>query len=290
MRIGIFILLSLLLYSCSKTSETEQYAKLVEQWQGKEIKFPDVMTDLLTGDTIDLSDADFTILTYIDSTGCTGCKMKLPLWKERIYLFDSISENNVMFLMVVHTDNVKDLKILLERDSFEHYVYLDKNDEMNITNGLIADDPLFQTFFIDRSHKVIAVGNPTHNNTTANLYESILSGRMTFSPETNAIVSVSDNHIKFENLNCNESVFKEIIFSNTGNDTVHIRKIIPSCECTELYMPHDYIPPETRITATLKYTGDSIPEEFNSSVNVFYSNFEYPTIIQISGNTISNEN
>ncbi|MDE6859003.1 MAG: hypothetical protein K2J65_01145 [Duncaniella sp.] len=42
MRTGIFILLSLLLYSCSKTSETEQYAKLVEQWQGKEIKNHDM--------------------------------------------------------------------------------------------------------------------------------------------------------------------------------------------------------------------------------------------------------
>ncbi len=53
-----------ILSSCSKSFEKERFQKIVEEWQGKEIVLPDDMTDFLTGDTIDLSDADFTILTY----------------------------------------------------------------------------------------------------------------------------------------------------------------------------------------------------------------------------------
>lgn len=76
-------------------------ARIVEEWQGKEIVFPEVMTDFLTGDTIDLTDANFTILTYVDSAGCTGCKMRLALWNEFLYSLDSITNNRVNFLMVI---------------------------------------------------------------------------------------------------------------------------------------------------------------------------------------------
>lgn len=76
-RYIILTIAGLILWSCS--TDKSDYTKLVSEWQGKEIVFPDVMTDLLTGDTIDMSDADFTILTYVDSAGCTGCKMKLPI-------------------------------------------------------------------------------------------------------------------------------------------------------------------------------------------------------------------
>ena len=75
----LYLLLLLILCACSRPSETERYAAIVKEWQGKEIKLPHVMTDALTGDTIDLSDTDFIILTYVDSVGCTSCKMKLPL-------------------------------------------------------------------------------------------------------------------------------------------------------------------------------------------------------------------
>lgn len=81
MKTTVQIILScfigLALWSCS--SDTDAYAKLVSEWQGREIVFPDIMTDVLTGDTIDLSEADFTILTYVDSMGCVSCRMKLPL-------------------------------------------------------------------------------------------------------------------------------------------------------------------------------------------------------------------
>ena len=88
------------LWSCS--SETDAYAKLVSEWQGREIVFPDVMTDMITGDTIELSDVDFTILTYVDSLGCSSCKMKLPLWNEFLSQIDSITEYDFNVIMVVH--------------------------------------------------------------------------------------------------------------------------------------------------------------------------------------------
>ena len=54
-QIILMFLASITLWSCA--SETDAYAKFVSEWQGRKIMFPDVMTDVVTGDTIDLSDA-----------------------------------------------------------------------------------------------------------------------------------------------------------------------------------------------------------------------------------------
>lgn len=82
------------IHSCK--SDKDRIAEIVEYWQGREIKFPEVMTDFLTGDTIDLSEADFTIFNYVDSVGCTGCKMKMPIWLEFLNSLDSSTNSDAL--------------------------------------------------------------------------------------------------------------------------------------------------------------------------------------------------
>ncbi|MBD5333680.1 MAG: hypothetical protein HDR97_08095 [Bacteroides sp.] len=96
MRFSLYIIFGLLLATCSTDSDTRRYARLVEEWQGHTVEFPSVMVDVMTGDTVDMSDADFTLLTYIDSAGCTGCRMRLPLWTEFLRSLDSIAGDQVV--------------------------------------------------------------------------------------------------------------------------------------------------------------------------------------------------
>ena len=85
----IAIIISSVIWSCSSNNDATLH--IVEQWQGRTIEFPAVMVDAVTGDTIDISGADFTLITYIDSAGCTGCRMKLPLWTRFLDSLDSIA-------------------------------------------------------------------------------------------------------------------------------------------------------------------------------------------------------
>lgn len=98
----IAIIISSVIWSCSSNSDATLH--IVEQWKGRTIEFPAVMVDAVTGDTIDISGADFTLITYIDSAGCTGCRMKLPLWTRFSDSLDSIAgDYEVMPIIAVNT-------------------------------------------------------------------------------------------------------------------------------------------------------------------------------------------
>ena len=73
-----------MLVSCQESKEEAMF-RLVNEWNGKEINFPSHSTFTVFGkDTVDFSftDANYKVLTYIDSVGCASCKLQLPRWKE----------------------------------------------------------------------------------------------------------------------------------------------------------------------------------------------------------------
>lgn len=84
MKIFNFIILLCIpfLYSCNnvKKEKEKQIAQFVNEWQGKEIYFPKnlIFTRYLT-DTIDfyVPESEYKILVYVDSIGCTSCKLQL---------------------------------------------------------------------------------------------------------------------------------------------------------------------------------------------------------------------
>lgn len=281
----LFIVL-LVLAACSGNADRERLEKIVEKWQGKEIVLPDVMTDFLTGDTIDLSDADFTILSYVDSAGCTGCKMKLPLWKIFLDSINSVCDSDVQFLMVVHPSGIKDLKYYIKTADFKYPVYIDNSNQV-LTANSFPEKTVLQAFLLDRNKKVATIGSPLYSEEMAMLYKSIILGQMSVSTETRNMVSISDNRIYLGNLHPRESRSREIIFTNHSNDTVCIKNIISSCDCTDLSIPKDYIPPRSNIKTVLQFAGDTVIGNFERNVHIYYSDFEYPTVITISGNIIN---
>lgn len=272
----------LLLGGCSKSSEMEHYAKLVEYWQGREIKLPDVMTDVLTGDTIDFSDADFTILTYVDSAGCTSCKLRLPIWNEFANSLDSISDANVQFLVVVNSNADIEIAYLLKRDSYHFPVYIDHLDKVNTAN-LFPTDHRAQTFLLDRYNKVIAIGNPTLNNTIRDLYCSVISGKKSLSITKRAIVDIDNQSLNLGRLDASTVKTEHFRIKNDSNDTVFIRDILTSCHCTEISLSSMVLFPKSSVECMVKYLGDTVKGEFDNTIYIYYKEFNYPSIIRISG-------
>ena len=83
-KIFSLLFLSVALFSCQE-SEKERVSRLVKEWDGKEIVFPDRSVFTIQGrDTVSRpsGDSPYKVLTYIDSLGCASCKLQLPRWKE----------------------------------------------------------------------------------------------------------------------------------------------------------------------------------------------------------------
>ena len=78
------LFLSMALFSCQE-SEKGRVSRLVKEWDGKEIVFPERSVFTIQGrDTVSRpsGDSPYKVLTYIDSLGCASCKLQLPRWKE----------------------------------------------------------------------------------------------------------------------------------------------------------------------------------------------------------------
>lgn len=74
------------LCSCKETKE-QQISRLIHEWEGRTIVYPADMTFSVLGkDSAGYSfpQNEYTIMTYVDSVGCTGCKLQLPTWKRLI--------------------------------------------------------------------------------------------------------------------------------------------------------------------------------------------------------------
>ena len=136
LRLVLGLCVCLLVSSCEE-SEKERLSRLVIEWEGKEILFPTHSTFTIQGkDTVDFQfqDAEYKVVTYVDSIGCTSCKLQLHRWKEFLSEVDSLTNGNVSFLFYFHPKDMKELRYLTRRDAFTHPVCFDEKDEFNQLN------------------------------------------------------------------------------------------------------------------------------------------------------------
>lgn len=286
MKASIFITIGLFLTACSNNSETERYTRLVEQWQGRTIEFPSVMVDAVTGDTIDISGADFTLITYIDSTGCTGCRMKLPLWTRFLESLDSIAgDYEILPIIAVNAKDSTELSYLVRRDAFTYPVINDMADSINILNHF-PEGSSFRSLLLNRDRQVIAIGNPVTNTSVAELYRSLISGSMTFSSSGHQAVTASPSRISLGEIPNDSEHSADFSLENQGRDTVYIRDIITSCPCTQASVADSVIPPGTSVPINVRLREDSITGDFQRTVHIFYRDFDNPTVLGISGTII----
>ena len=167
-----------LFFASCEESEKERLSRLVQEWEGKEILFPAHSTFTIQGrDTVDFDfkDATYKIVTYIDSVGCTDCKLQLYRWKELIKEVDSLTNGNVPFLFYFHPKDMKELRYLTRRNGFTYPVCFDEKDDFNRLNRF-PGEMMFQTFLLDKENRVVALGNPVQNPKVKELYLNLIKG------------------------------------------------------------------------------------------------------------------
>lgn len=274
----------LLMVSCSK-SDKERLSRLVKEWEGKEILFPAHSTFTIQGkDTVDFDfkDAEYKVVMYIDSVGCTDCKLQLPRWKELMTEVDSLTGGSVPFLFYFHPKDLRELRFLTRRDAFAYPICFDEKDEFNCLNHF-PSEMMFQTFLLDKGNKVIALGNPVLSPKVKELYLNLISGEgKTQSHETLTTVSVSVTALDFGSFPMLEKQEGRFVLTNTGSNLLVIQDIITSCGCTKVEYSKKPVRPGGTLDVKVIYEAEKA-EHFNKTVTVYCNVGNSPLRLTVKG-------
>ena len=274
-----------MLASCQESKE-ETMLRLVGEWNGKEIKLPSHSTFTVQGkDTVEFTfaDADYKVLTYIDSVGCASCKLQLHRWKEWVHEVDSLTGGQVPFLFYFHPKDMKELRYLTRRDGFSYPVCFDEKDELNRLNQF-SSDMTFQTFLLDRNNKVVAIGNPIHNPKVKELYVDLITDCE--SPKTvgnSTKVSVNQTTIDFGSFSQSEKQKRSFMLTNTGNQLLVIQDVTTSCGCTKVEYSKEPVRPSGTLELKVIYEAEQA-EHFNKAITVYCNAENSPLRLTVKGN------
>lgn len=279
----------MLLVSC-KESKQNKIARLVNEWNGKTIRFPDNMClTSYTNDTVVTKyireKSSYTILNYVDTIGCMSCKLQLPRWKEMIEEIDSIYPMRVNFLMAFYPKGKRQLIKHLRDNHFDSFVFIDEMDSLNRINQFLNDDH-FCTFLLDENDKIIAIGNPILKYGVRKMYLDIISGKTILSSggeHSLTVMSVSKDKVDLGSFSWNEAQKVEFVVSNIGDFPLVINDVITSCGCTTVEYSKEPVQKGKNLTLKVKYKADH-PEHFNKTITVYCNTKDSPLRLKISGN------
>lgn len=285
MRIIVALIMCVMMLASCKESREEAMLRLVGEWNGKEIKFPSRSVFTVQGkDTVELDfrHADYKVVTYIDSVGCTSCKLRLPRWKEFLAEVDSLTEGSVPFLFYFYPKDIKELRYLTRRDRFTYPVCLDEMDDFNRLNQF-PREMMFQTFLLDKDNKVIAIGNPVLNPRVKELYVSLITGRKEApSKETLTEVSVSQTVVDFGQFPMSEQKTHRFGLTNTGNNLLVVQDVVTSCSCTKVEYSKEPVRPGETLEVKVSYEAEEAGR-FNKTVTVYCNAGNSPVRLTIKG-------
>lgn len=231
----------------------------------------------------DFGNADYKIVTYIDTTGCTPCRMKISSWNEIINEIKSIPDIDFNFLMIINSDRKNAAEYAINASLFNHPIWFDYDNSFFDTNSLPEDDD-FHTFLLDSDDKVIAVGDPVMNPKIKALYMDIIAGNY----EDNNLKLCAKPAYAAGVVSPGEIVKHHYILRNSDTTLLTIQAIIPSCDCTVGNARGDSLKIKGKIGVDITYHADTVAGPFYQYIDVFFNEIDEPQRLIIYGNIISN--
>lgn len=273
-----------LLASCSESRE-EAMLRLVNEWKDKSVIIPVRSVFTVQGkDVVDFNyrDAEYKILVYTDSVGCTSCKLQLPKWKRMIAEVDSLTGGRVPFLFYFHPKDSKELRFYLRRDNFTYPVCFEEDDYINRLNRF-PSDMTFQTMLLNKENKVVAIGSPVLNPKIKDLYLEIITGKKRVGADKSVTtVSMDQSEKNFGNIPLNEK--REHIFKlvNTGNKPLVIYDVVTSCGCTKAEYGKEPVRPGETLELKVIYNAED-KGRFRKNLTVYCNAEDSPLKLTVVG-------
>jgi hypothetical protein len=234
----ILLLLTIVLlsYSCKSKKKEQEAEKIVTEWIGKEIRFPkDIGFSIMGKDTscANLLQKPFKILLYIDSTGCTGCRLKFYDWKSLKEEADSIAPKSISFIFIFQPKNEKELQFILRKNQLNEPVIIDPTDKINKQNHFPKKRP-YQCFLLDKNNKVVMVGNPFLNPKIWKLYKTQITGLSNRKDPPSTTIQLNTNKLSFGHIRIGHKSKLSIMLKNTGKNPLIIYSVQTSCGCIHI--------------------------------------------------------
>ena len=280
----VWIMCLWLLASCSESRE-EAMLRLVNEWKDKSVIIPVRSVFTVQGkDVVDFNyrDAEYKILVYTDSVGCTSCKLQLPKWKRMIAEVDSLTGGRVPFLFYFHPKDSKELRFYLRRDNFTYPVCFEEDDYINRLNRF-PSDMTFQTMLLNKENKVVAIGSPVLNPKIKDLYLEIITGKKRVGADKSVTtVSMDQSEKNFGNIPLNEK--REHIFKlvNTGNKPLVIYDVVTSCGCTKAEYGKEPVRPGETLELKVIYNAED-KGRFRKNLTVYCNAEDSPLKLTVVG-------
>ena len=129
---------------------------------------------------IDVYSDNYKILLYVDSVGCTSCRLTLADWRRIMNESDSVFVRKPEFVFIFQPkmSDEQELYAILRNKGFRHPVFIDKDNAFNKINKL-PSNPAYQSFLLDRDNRVVMVGNPSMIKGIWTLYKKVITERET---------------------------------------------------------------------------------------------------------------
>jgi hypothetical protein len=249
---------------------------------GKEILFPSDMLFQVQKDYINynFSDADYKIVTYIDSTDCIPCQMKLEPWNNLVAEFKSIQDIDFNFVMILQGSDAKTIENNLTEHNFLNPICIDKNKLFDKANKL-PKNKKYDTFLLDADNKVIAIGNPVASPKIKELYKKIILKDLEIdSLNRNELCTNAVRNLGL--ISSTDTVSLSFDLYNYDEKPYTVQGIVPSCDCVSAIIPNDIIPPG-KSSVRVKFAPGAKPGSFCRHMNIFLTEKETPESITIFG-------
>ena len=284
MKYIVWIMCLWLLASCSESRE-EAMLRLVNEWKDKSVIIPVRSVFTVQGkDVVDFNyrDAEYKILVYTDSVGCTSCKLQLPKWKRMIAEVDSLTGGSVPFLFYFHPKDSKELRFYLRRDNFTYPVCFEEDDYINRLNRF-PSDMTFQTLLLNKENKVVAIGSPVLNPKIKDLYLEIITGKKRVGADKSVTtVSMDQSEKNFGNIPLNEKREHIFMLVNTGNKPLVIYDVVTSCGCTKAEYGKEPVRPGETLELKVIYNAED-KGRFRKNLTVYCNAEDSPLKLTVVG-------
>jgi len=284
MKIIVLHLIVILFAMQSCSSKSEERRKIVSDLCGSTLFLPDKITARIDTNYFDynFSDADYKIVTYIDTSGCTPCRMKIPSWNEILNDLETNHDIDLNFLMIINSDSKIGADYAINLGAFPHVVWFDQDNTFSTNNKLPVNDE-YHTFLLDADNKILAVGNPADNPKIKDLYRDIIIGG-TDSDDIDCRLNMCSKPIKaFGLIEPGDSVSHRFLLRNSKYQILTIQDIVESCDCTIGRACTDTLKQNGRMEIEVSFKADTICKPFIQNVDIYFNEVDEPQRLIIYG-------
>ena len=288
-KILIILITVLIPISCSnKNNKIAQ--EIVDEWVGKKIQELPLDSYAIYTDTtikyLRISQPEYSIVSYVDSAGSESCKLHLY---ERATFIKELSKlhgkSTAAFLMIVHPANEYEFIHTIRKYGFHYPVYIDRDKLFDKINHFPTKD-IFHTFLINKSGKILFVGDPIENIKVKQAIFNIIQHKSPWQMENsrNSIgkISLYPTQIKFGTIKYLSKSVGGVKITNEGKCNIYIQDIKTSCGCMKVEYQQRPIRPNESTNLTITYNADN-KGYFRKEIKIYCNADSSPYNIIVEG-------